>query len=157
MAIIWRGMDSKTVRNAKQQETLMSTQTIVLTKNSMTLDELRASIVDEIAGAVGTVVEGTSEDIVAYANDISTSLALAQTLPPGRREAVVKECQQQVVLLAEKNRIRISQTGVETLRSIISLASGVLAGVLAAAGQGLGAAAAGAVSQALGGGTKPGV
>lgn len=130
--------------------------TIFVQNHTVTVSALRDQVVGTIANAVGIVVQGAADDVLKYATAITDSLVIAQAeVDAAKRDALVKELLGQLGLLAELNRVRASETGFETLRQILSVSSGVLSGVLAAFGQGLGAAAAGAVSHALGGTQTP--
>lgn len=129
----------------------MAENTINVPASNLTVDQLHQAIVEQVASAVGGVVQGAAEDVRKYAGEISTSLAMAMALPEDRRAQVLAELKGQLGALAELNRIRVSTTAQATLNTIITLASGILSSVLTAFGAGLGVAAAGAVSQALGG------
>lgn len=82
--------------------------------------EEMAAAVAEVSGIIQTslkeVLQGSTEDLVNFGNRIAQDIVIAASM---RRPALVEELKAQVKLLAEINRLRISQEAQATAVAVI--------------------------------------
>jgi len=91
-----------------------------MSKSQIDLGELRDSIGDILKTTLADIVDGAEEDLKTFGKDIAKDIVAAAKL--GRRD-LLDELQDQLVVIAEINRIRIHNEPMAAAKKALQVAA----------------------------------